>query len=140
MTAYTYECPWPAFPCPLGCRPDVRSFQGGNVQSTDYLSQSWAYYGLTNLVANWSGVEEYKTLTADTGKALFEFPAYSPEAPRFTATAGYQRAFGDQTLPLDFLMLPTDHYIEQWYDVWSVYSPDLSKLYKSTSLLFDGPK
>lgn len=104
---------------------------------TDFLSQSWAYYGLTNLVANWSGVEEYKTLTANTGKALFEFPAYNQRAPRFTASAGYQRALGDQTLPLDYLMLPNDLYIKQWYDAWDVYSPDLSELYKATALLFD---
>lgn len=121
-----------------GNRDDLSGtvFCGGNVIYTDYVSQSWAYYGLVSLVADWT---DNKTLIqhGDEFGSLLPTPPYGQlYTPRYSQSEMYQRAMGPDALPMEYYIVPTDYYIQKWFYDTGLGGDDLHALYNNAAAFF----
>ena len=87
---------------------------------------------LTPRPPRWSGEQLYIDAAAAVGAALPEIPALlTTKLPSFTQSEVYQRPLGDDALPLEYYLIPTDHYINRWFThATDLDGSDLPELYQ----------
>merc|ERR1712048_415374 len=95
------------------------SFQGGNVENTA-LQTVWGPLMHTTLngllVMEWSGFPNLTMAIRHFFLGLPELPYWgSEQLPGFSQSQIYQRALGDDSLPMEYYFEPTDIYLPDWY-------------------------
>ena len=82
--------------------------------------------------SRWSGEQQYIDAAAGVGAALPQIPSLlTTKLPSFTQSEVYQRPLGADALPMEFYLIPTDHYIDRWFtNATALDGSDLPELYQ----------
>lgn len=98
---------------------------------SDANTQAWVYYGLTYLLAKFTGVQQYIDLASSIGDQLPTFPAYLTTAtPGYSESSIFETGFGANPITSEYLTIPSDIHLNAWYtDVKGINGMDLPALY-----------
>jgi len=91
-----------------------------------------------SLSPRWSGVERYIDSARAVGDVLPTIPSLlTTSLPGYAQSEVYQRPLGPRALPMEYYLVPTDHYLARWYtDATALYGSDLPSLYRDADKWF----
>lgn len=122
-TAYFYSKTHPKAPTfkflsygGTGERLDLNptSFAGGDVETINY-EEAWTYLGAVYALAQWLGEADLIEAASGFGDHLPVAAFGNSEFGGYTQSEVYQLAMGDKSPPMEFVNMPTDMYIKEWY-------------------------
>lgn len=121
------------------------SFPGGNVQSAAMYTVYNPVFKLAAfgyLAAEWAGLDALKQQFFEFSEKVPQYPYYAEKLPMYSQSEIYQNALGPNALPTEYVFMPTDFYLPDWYYGLAGQSPlrwnedELSRVYRDAAKAF----